>query len=140
MATSFVSRALHVVKETNIFVSDCAVKGRGIFAQIKISKGETIEESPVIILPPADVKLLEQTALKDYYFLWGEDEEQAAVLLGLCSICNHSYNPNAVFNLKVEQKTIEFVALRDIQAGEEITINYNGNPANQTPVWFDALP
>ena len=33
-----------------------------------------------------------------------------------------------------------FVALRDIEAGEEVTTNYNGNPDNLKPVWFDAQP
>jgi SET domain-containing protein len=32
------------------------------------------------------------------------------------------------------------VALRDIEAGEEVTTNYNGNPDNLKPVWFDAQP
>jgi hypothetical protein len=34
----------------------------------------------------------------------------------------------------------EFVALRDIAAGEEVTTNYNGDPDNSKPVWFDAQP
>jgi len=131
---------LGIVKEAMIYVGARAGKGRAIFAQRKITEGETIEESPVVVLSTGDIQLLEQTPLKDYYFLWGKDEDQAAVLLGLCSLCNHSYNPNAVFNLKIEQKTIEFIALRAIEAGEEITVNYNGNPANQKPVWFEALP
>jgi SET domain-containing protein len=31
---------------------------------------------------------------------------------------------------------MEVVAIRDIHAGEEITINYNGDPENQAPLWF----
>lgn len=35
---------------------------------------------------------------------------------------------------------LEFWALRDIREGEEITINYNGNPEDQTSlVWFDPV-
>ena len=37
----------------------------------------------------------------------------------------------------LEAGTIRFVALRDIEAGEEVTTNYNGNPDSQEPVWFD---
>ena len=61
-------------------------------------------------------------------------------MLGLCSLCKHSYRPNAVFKLHDEKLTIEFVARRDIEAGEEVTVNYNGDPANQKPIWFAALP
>lgn len=115
-------------------------KGRGVFASRRIPAGDVIEEAPVIVLPGAEIEHLERTVLQDYYFLWGADEEDAAILLGLCSLCNHSYQPNTVFVPRPETCTIRFVALRDIEAGEEITTNYNGNPGNLKPVWFDAQP
>jgi SET domain-containing protein len=123
-----------------IAVGESAGKGRGIFAQKRIRKGAKIEEAPVVVLPASEVELLDQLVLQDYYFLWGEDDDQAALMFGLCSLCNHSYRPNAIFNLKPENLTIEFVALRDIEAGEEITINYNGDPDSRKPIWFEALP
>jgi uncharacterized protein len=123
-----------------IMVGESVGKGRGIFARRKILKGETIEQAPVVVLPASEIEFLDKTVLQDYYFLWGEDKAQAAVMLGLCSLCNHSYKPNAVYQRKPESLTIEFVARRDIEAGEEVTINYNGDPENQEPVWFDTLP
>ncbi len=30
-----------------------------------------------------------------------------------------------------------FTALRDIAPGEEITVNYNGSPEDQSAVWFE---
>ena len=122
-----------------IFVGESAGKGRGIFAQRKIYKGEMIEGAPVVVIPASEIEFLERTVLQDYYFVWGEDEEQAALMFGLCSLCNHSYHPNAVFNLLPERLTIEFIALCDIEAGEEITVNYNGQPDSQKPIWFDVL-
>jgi SET domain-containing protein len=115
-------------------------KGRGVFASRRIQAGDTIEEAPVVVLPGAEIEHLDRTVLQDYYFLWGDDEKDAAILLGLCSLCNHSYEPNTVFVPRLESRTIRFVALRDIEAGEEITTNYNGNPDNHKPVWFDAQP
>ena len=122
-----------------IFVGESAGKGLGIFAQRKIRKGEKIEEAPVLVIPASEIKKLDKTVLRDYYFVWGEDEEEAALMLGSCSLCNHSYKPNAIFYLLPEKLAIEFVALRNIKAGEEITINYNGDPDNQKPIWFEAL-
>jgi hypothetical protein len=123
-----------------ITVGSSPGKGRGVFASRAIGAGEIIEEAPVIVLPGAEIEYLEQTVLQDYYFLWGADEKDAAILLGVCSLCNHSYEPNAVFVLRPESQTIRFVALRDIAVGEEVTTNYNGNPGNLKPVWFDARP
>ena len=114
-------------------------KGRGVFAQRKIHCGEVVEEAPVVVIPATEVEHLDKTALQNYYFVWGENEEEAALMLGLCSLCNHSYQPNAVFNLKPEKLTIEFVAFSEIEPGEEITINYNGDPRSQEPIWFETL-
>jgi SET domain-containing protein len=122
-----------------IGVGDSPDKGRGIFALRSIASGETIEEAPVVIVPEGEVAHLDATVLGDYYFLWGEDEKQAAVLLGLCSLCNHSYRPNARFVLHPDRSTIQFVALCEISEGEEVTTNYNGDPQSQKPVWFEAV-
>jgi len=119
-----------------IRVGQSAGKGRGIFATRKISCGAMIEEAPVVVVPREQVAHLDATALCEYYFLWSADEKDAAVLLGRCSLCNHSYEPNARFVLYPERWTIGFIALRDIAAGEEITVNYNGDPASRKKVWF----
>ncbi len=34
---------------------------------------------------------------------------------------------------------MKLIAYRDIEAGEEITVNYNGSPDNQSPIWFDTV-
>jgi SET domain-containing protein len=122
-----------------IRVGDSHGKGRGVFALRKIPGGETIEEAPVVVAPENEVAHLDATVLGDYYFLWGDDEKQAALMLGLCSLCNHSYEPNARFVLHPDRHTIEFVALRDIAEGEEVTTNYNGNPGDNSAVWFETL-
>jgi SET domain-containing protein len=115
-------------------------KGRGVFATRRIRRGETIEEAPVVRVPEDEVAHLDATVLGDYYFLWRDDEKEAALLLGICSLCNHSYEPAARFELHPAEFTIAFVALRDIEEGEEITVNYNGAPDSREPVWFDAIP
>ena len=35
--------------------------------------------------------------------------------------------------------SIEFYAEADIKKDEEITINYNGDPTDKSPLWFDVL-
>lgn len=123
-----------------IRVGQSAGKGRGIFATRKILCSEMIEEAPVVVVPREQVAHLDATALCDYYFLWSADEKDAALLLGQCSLCNHSYEPNARFVLHPKRRTIGFIALRDILAGEEVTTNYNGDPGSRKPLWFPARP
>lgn len=105
--------------------------GRGVFAHRSFARDELIEESPVVVVPAAELAHLDRTVLENYYFQWGRD---AALLLGTASLCNHAYAPNAVFHCQLPRRTIRFVALRDIEPGEEITINYNGDPDDHSPL------
>jgi len=123
-----------------ITIGETRYKGRGVFAQKEIPAGALIEEGPVVVVPTEQIEHLNQTTLTNYYFLWGPDETEAALLLGICSLCNHSYDPNATFVLKPEQLTIAFFARRTIAAGEEITINYNGDPQENASIWFRTAP
>ncbi|MDB9512992.1 SET domain-containing protein [Kamptonema animale CS-326] len=113
-------------------------KGRGVFAQNPLLKGELIEISPVVVIPPEEADFIYQTILDKYYFNW--EDSQLAIILGFGSIYNHSFQPNAVYVKNFEQMALEFWALHDIIEGEEITINYNGNPEDKTPlIWFDPV-
>lgn len=113
--------------------------GRGLFATRDIQKGELIHEAPVIVSPKDEYKYLKKTILMEYVFWWGKDLNECALALGYGSLFNHSYTPNAEFILNLKNKTIDFFALTNIKNGEEIRINYNGEPDDETPVWFDVL-
>jgi SET domain-containing protein len=119
-------------------VKECKY-GRGIFATRNIKKGELIHEAPIIISPCEEYKNLKKTVFIEYVFWWGEKLEERALALGYGSLFNHSYTPNALYKLNLAQKTIDFYAHSDIIAGEEIRINYNGDPEDETAVWFDVL-
>ena len=112
-------------------------KGRGVFAQKQFVQDEVIERTPVIVLPIHQEQFLDQTALKDYYYYW--NAETVAVALGFGSLYNHAYTPNACYVRNHAETVMEFVALRTIATDEEITINYNGDPADQAPLWFHVI-
>lgn len=131
--------------------------GRGVFAAINIKKSQLIERCPIIETPVKDYLYLRKTELRNYYFLWnkvqpkGKDlwsktskfkikNKKAAIALGYGSLYNHSYNPNATYKKKFKEKTIDFIAIRPIKKGEEITVNYNlGDPGNQSPLWIRSI-
>lgn len=107
---------------------------RGVFATRNIAKGELIHEAPVIPYPNEQHEFIEQTILSDYVFEYGINH--TAVLLGYGSLFNHSYQPNAVYDINFDQHTFDFYAYTDIEAGEEILINYNGEADCDDPLWF----
>ena len=112
-------------------------KGRGVFARESISKGSVIERVPLIELPVDDVFGGNQdTKLANYVFKW--EKNTVVIALGYGSLYNHSFRPNARFYNKGHLTQV-FEAVRNIEAGEEITINYNGNPKDKTEMHFDVL-
>lgn len=114
-------------------------KGRGVFTDTKINEGDLIESSPVIEFPEEEWEHIGETNLNSYCFFWGEELKQGALALGNGSLYNHSYKPNARYVRRVGDGLIDFVAVRDIEAGEEITVNYNGYPEDDESVWFDVV-
>lgn len=112
-------------------------RGRGVFATRLIRKGEVIERAPVVVIPKSEWKHAQKTVIDDYAFDWGDERDHAAIVLGYGSLYNHSKIPNARFVDRAGKKLYEFVALRDIEPDEEIFTNYNGEPDDQTPLWFE---
>lgn len=118
-----------------IHVQKHAHKGRGVFTDSPIAKDTLIERCPVIEIPASQSGHIDVTVLYDYYFGWGQDNQEIAIALGYGSLYNHSFSPNAVYIKNLSEQTIDYVALRDIEPGEEILVNYNGDPDNRSPLW-----
>jgi len=111
-------------------------KGRGLFATKDIEKGEIIEKSPVVVLSPKERLHAEKTILNYYIYPW-KSLKSASVVLGYGSIINHSFNPNADWKQSFKSNTMIFRAVKDIKKGEEITVNYNGEVDDLSPIdWF----
>lgn len=112
-------------------------KGRGVFAGAPIAEGTLIERCAVIVVPPEEVEKINETRLGNYHFQWGGTREASAIALGFGSLYNHAHAPNALYVRRFEDEVIEFVSLRDIAEGEEITVSYNGALGDDRPVWFE---
>lgn len=123
---------------TSIYINVSDGKGRGVFTYEKIVQGTVIEIAPVIVMDVDERKLLDQTLLHDYIFEWGENKTQCAMALGWVPVYNHSYQSNCEYEMDFEAQTIAIKTMRDIEAGEELFINYNGDWDDARPLWFNA--
>jgi SET domain-containing protein len=110
-----------------------------VFARRAFSPGEVVERCPVLIVPAAQLVALQATDLHSYYYRWNGD---AALAQGYGSLYNHSYVPNARIAFNAQLALVIIIAIEDITENEEITINYNGDPMDQSRLWFEpvALP
>lgn len=136
--TNHTSNGHHRIPSPPVYVASAKGKGRGVYAARPIKAGEVIEEAPVIPIPKREWdRHVENTILADYTFDWGRDNDHAAVVMGYGMLYNHSKTPNAHFTNAIGRKVYIFRALRDIAKDEEICTNYNGDPEDLTPLWFE---
>jgi len=106
--------------------------GRGVFAAKPFKKGALVERAPLLVIgEPAESYFIERlTVIGSYCYEY--DEERICIALGFASLYNHSSRPNADYELFNDR--IDIFALRDIKAGDQIKINYNGDPKDRTPI------
>ncbi len=120
-----------------LYIDFAKDKGRGVFTRKKIKAGVIVEVAPVIVMSGEERKLLDQTLLHDYIFVWGDDKDQCCVALGNISVYNHSYQSNCEYFMDYDDHTMFIKTVRAINENEELTINYNGKWNNEEKVWFD---
>ena len=111
------------------------IHSRGVFCAHPLTTGDIIEICPVIVLPTKEIDLLSHSRLFEYYFLWDKQLDKCAIALGYGSLYNHSVSPNAEFTPDYGDDTIIFTALQEIEAGEEITVDYQAGAAVRA-LWF----
>ena len=122
-----------------LYIEQLQAKGRAVFCAEDIAAGTVVEIAPVIVMSTADRLHLDKTLLHDYIFEWGPQKDQCCMALGFVPIYNHSYKSNCEYFMDFEEHTIMVKAVRFIPAGEELTINYNGDWNDAAPVWFDVM-
>lgn len=113
------------------YVDSSRGRGRGVFAGRRFKEHDLIEICPVLLF---NVPEGQEHLLEGFAFRWSK--KKIALALGNGSLYNHSYQPNAYFELSFAEKTLDVYAYRNIDAGEEILFNYHGNPDCQDALWF----
>jgi SET domain-containing protein len=120
-----------------LYIGQSAERGRGVFTAEPVAPGDIIEICHVIVFPPEDLDKIHATHLHDYYFLWGDKMDHGAIALGYGSLYNHAQEPNAEYELDLEDEVITIICLKAIQPGEEVTIDYQPDPDYKGKLWFE---
>ena len=120
-----------------LYIAQSNNKGKGVFTAQPLSSGDLIEVCPYLTIPKKDVAAIHKTILHDYYFLLDEPKGAAGIALGYGSIYNHHPTPNAIVIFDYENAEMEIQACKEIEAGEEIFIDYTDGGNEKAPLWFD---
>ena len=121
------------MKSIGIEVKRTKKMGRGVFALRDFKEGDLIEKAPIINITPQERKHCEKTILNFYIYPW-RSTRSGSVVLGYGSIYNHSFSPNADWKQNFKEEVMTYRALKPIKKGEEILVNYNGEPDDETPI------
>jgi SET domain-containing protein len=122
---------------SGLYIQKTVNKGNGVFTNESIVEGTIIEISPVVVMSLQNKALLDQTLLHDYIFEWGNEKDKCAMALGYVPVYNHSYTSNCEYFMDYDDDVIFVKTVREINPGDELTINYNGDWDDAKKVWFD---
>lgn len=133
------------LKVPSIYVKDTGTaKGKGVFAAKAFKEGEVVEVCPVVLFSTPFDSLPEE--IKKRVFHWerlaGATPGTHALALGYGSLYNHDNPANMRYQAASSGALLQFITVRDVNADEELTINYNaegGGAQWHDDNWFDYL-
>lgn len=103
-----------------------SARGRGVFTTRAHGAGEVVETAVAFVFSLRSAHLPD--LLRKCIFSWEVLAEQPgtrALALGFGSLYNHANPANMRYEADAEHELLRFIAVRDIAADEELTINYN---------------
>jgi len=115
---------MELIYSPKIIVKESQLHGRGVFTKEKIIKDEVFEQCHFVVM---DIPIEQMGVLSDYVYAWprGRKSNYIHIMsLGQGAVYNHSETPNANWITDEKQMCLTFFALRDIDEGEEICIDY----------------
>ena len=136
--------------ETFLAPSSLPTGGWGVFAGRDFQEGEIVEIAPRFIPMPPDAPVIRSSEIDSYYYgylRWHDETQQletmATVVFGQVMFYNHHVEPNIRYSSYGREpsasdphiaQAIGFVALRSIDAGEELFSTYGIDDGGER--WF----
>jgi hypothetical protein len=119
--------------------------GPGVFALRRFAAGEIVEtcELEIFRMPFANLPQELKNRVFDWEFLAGYEGTRTYSIHALAGGNGGMYNDNNPANMRYEavpgKELLQFIAVRDIEVGEELTVNYSsagGGNTSQHDNWF----
>ncbi|MEZ5937095.1 MAG: SET domain-containing protein-lysine N-methyltransferase [Hyphomonadaceae bacterium] len=110
-------------------VRSSPIHGRGVFAAAPIAKNDVFHVAHLLVFDSDQTQAVNATTLGCYVFHVednpnGDGTSLTGLAMSPISFINHSRTANAAFEVDAANRTIRFIAQRDIAQGEELTIDY----------------
>jgi uncharacterized protein len=116
-------------------VRNTRTMGRGVFAIVPVAAGELIGLFPTVLIEAWQRPALENTVISQFWFIGDRD---AALVMGFPELINHSEHANVGhrFMASLTGEVAEFRAVRGIQEGEQLFLNYGFDSPEEATRYF----
>lgn len=109
-----------------IYLDKSEIHGWGVFTREPINDGDLIQEAPYLLFADDICNDRSTSILKRYVYAHNNNLAHG---LGFSCLYNHSQeNRNVGWSFDIPERVIIHRAIRDIEAGEELLINYGYEP------------
>jgi hypothetical protein len=132
------------ISSPSVYIKETGTaKGRGAYASRAHARGETVEACPVVLFSGAYTAVPEE--VRKLLFNWGvlaNTDSGHCLALGYGSLYNHANPANMRYEADAVSRLLRFIAIRDIAADEELTVNYNavgGGHESEQNTWFTGM-
>lgn len=102
------------------------IEGRGVFAAVPVPRRAKIGEVTGRIIPLSEARKRARDGRRIYLIDVSDTHAMDCSTGNLLRLLNHSCRPNAY--LRIIRNRVEVYARRDIEAGEEVTVDYGETP------------
>ena len=110
-------------KHPDIFIARSDVHRWGVFTDSDLDEGSVIEEAPYCEFKDKEVKR-SKVLIRYCYGSDNSDTKDCVFGFGFAPLYNHSSEPNVKYELDVVNQCMRHYAIRDIEEGEELLIDY----------------
>ena len=110
-------------KHPDIYLARSDVHRWGVFTNSELDEGDVIEEAPYCEFKAKELRK-SKVLVRYSYESDNTDTNEMLFGFGFAPLYNHSHEPNVRFELDVVNQCMRHYAIRDIEAGEELLIDY----------------
>ena len=109
---------------SNVYIASSDIHRWGVFTKKPIAQYDVIQESPYCTFPSEELE--EAPTLERYTYATdgGSEVDEVVLGFGFAAMFNHSSDPNVAYILDPVNEVMRHYAVVDIDAGEELVIDY----------------
>jgi len=111
----------------NVYVGRSDVHRWGLFTKENIAQYDVIQESPYCTFPENELEEAPTIERYSYASEVSTEVDEMVLGFGFAPMFNHNSDPNCAYILDTVNEVMRHYAIKDIEAGDELLLDYGGD-------------